>query len=189
MIVQPSSEAAQRKYGGEPTAPALVRSAPGPMVHAGGGELASSAMAQAGVVATDQLAPSLSSAPATPPARLSNLDAAGLEGLPAGFEHLAEESVPQLAADLGRQGARGAAARQLLAADAAVSLARLRCLQSAQALAFSGNDLRRALELDRLADAAHRRMIESLDLLARLDPPPQAIRISAHQAAIQVNNK
>ncbi len=131
--------------------------------------------------------PSVRDIPSPPPVRFPHLDAAALEGLPAGFEALAEESVSQFAADLAHQGARGSTARQSIANDVAISNARLRCLQSLQAVALGGDDLRRVLDLERLIEAEHRRWAASLDMLARMDAPPASVRISAQNAAVQFN--
>ncbi len=148
---------------------------------------------QARIVNHVQVAPrSVRDIPSAPPLRFPHLDGAALEGLPCGFEALAEESVAQLAADLAHQGARGPTARQSIANDAAISIARLRCFQSLQAVALGGggDDLkRRVLDLERLIEAEHRRWMAALDMLARMDPAPASVRITANQAAIQVNTR
>jgi len=102
-----------------------------------------------------------------------------------------EELMVGTSTDLTAEGGRGAAARRLLARDTATSRVRLRYYQS-----MLNHLLRRMCEgaanekkvglLERIVDAEHRRMITSLELLARLDSPAPAISVRANQAAVLI---
>jgi hypothetical protein len=103
----------------------------------------------------------------------------------------AEPAMSRLATDLAAEGARGGAARRLLARDVAIRRARLRYLEGLQAvhLKRAANDataLQQAVAIDKLVEAEHRRLLASLDALARLEPQPAAVHVRAHQAAVVV---
>ena len=111
------------------------------------------------------------------------LDTAAILELPADLMDVAKRT----ATDLAKEGARGPAARRLLARDVAISQARLRLLQGMASMAVTKGDLRQARDLDRLIAGEHARLLAALDQLGRIDPAPASIQISATTANVQVN--
>lgn len=95
------------------------------------------------------------------------------------------------ATDLTNEGGRGAAARRLLARDIATGRVILRYHQSllnnmVNKMCKGQASDKLVKVLGRIVDAEHRRMITSLELLARLDSPAPAISVRANQAAVLI---
>ena len=89
-----------------------------------------------------------------------------------------------------REGARGPAIRRLLARDIVLSRSQLRVAQGLKGVVLKkvseGREgTHRLRTLERLVDNEHRRLLASIEALARLDSSP-VIRVVAHQAAVMV---
>jgi hypothetical protein len=90
---------------------------------------------------------------------------------------------------LNAEGARGAACRRLITRDIQLARAELRHAQALRNLALTrymeGNaPVSKVALLERMVAGAHRRMLGAIELLARLDPAPAGVSITANQAAI-----
>lgn len=127
--------------------------------------------------------------PARPPPGefgFNKMDLAPVAALGEDYEALVGSSILHYAGGLAGAGGRETI-RRLLARDASICLARLRNLQMHQGLAINIGNLNVAREWETLITAEHRRMHESLAAIARLDPAPASVTISARQAVV-VNN-
>lgn len=101
---------------------------------------------------------------------------------------VAGKNACEMATAIYREGARGPAMRRLLARDITISRTQLRVAQSLRgivlkAVAEGREDTHRLRTLERLVDAEHRRLMDSIDVLARLDSSP-VVRVVAHQAVV-----
>lgn len=96
--------------------------------------------------------------------------------------------------DLAAEGGRGAAARRLLARDTILARARLRLFQGlrnhALRILHKGPSVERRVKvLERVIEGEHRRMLDSLEALARLNSPVPAVQIRTQQTAVLVERR
>jgi hypothetical protein len=120
-----------------------------------------------------------------------SLDALGLVTLGAQLSAIAEAHAKQLATALARDGASCGMVKRTLARDAALAHARLRVLEGLQGQAFArwGEDPNapfHAEALRRLVATEHRRMLDSLEALRRMERGPTPV-VKIARAAIVVN--
>jgi len=103
---------------------------------------------------------------------------------------VAGRNASEAASSIFQEGARGAAIRRLLARDIILSRSQLRVAQGLKGVLLKkvseGREgTHRLNTLERMVDNEHRRLLASIEALARLDSSP-VIRVVAHQAAVMV---
>ena len=123
---------------------------------------------------------------------IDSLDALPLRCLPGELPTGAREILTEAVTALASEGARGPAAKRLLSRDIQLARVQLRQVEALRSLTLkqyingSGSE-RRVRLLERLVENQHRRLLASLDALARLDPAPIGVRITAAQAAVHID--
>lgn len=135
------------------------------------------------------------SQPSAPTVGLDALDRLSLLAVPDELWAEAHAHSHATATDLAHEGGRGATARRLLARDVVMARVRLRVLQGQHSTLIERATtdpaaLRAAVELDRLVESEHGRMLRALELLQRCDATPAAaVAVTARQAIVSVTNK
>ena len=121
------------------------------------------------------------------------LDSLPLRCLPGDLPATTKQILVDATTELTHEGARGSAARRILARDVQLARVQLRQLEALRLITLktyindcSGSD-RRVRLLERLVNNQHRRLLASLDALVRLDPAPVAVRVTAAQAAVVID--
>ena len=122
------------------------------------------------------------------------VDLLDLKTLPEPVRKAAQPTFKMTTTALASEGGRGPAARRLLARDVNLGRVRLRYYEgllnlAVQDLVEGRGSERRVRTLERLADGQHRRLLGSLELLARMDTPTASVRVVAHQAAVMVSTE
>ncbi|HOX57852.1 MAG TPA: hypothetical protein PLC99_13275 [Verrucomicrobiota bacterium] len=105
---------------------------------------------------------------------------------------LLERAEPEIAAtviELSNQGGRGLTARRLLSRDIVIDRTRLRYYESLQGevmrrFCIGQASVLQVRTLERMVSGLHRRMLASMELLARMDSPAPAIHFRTNQAAV-----
>lgn len=97
-----------------------------------------------------------------------------------------------MASGLYNEGARGPTCRRMLCRDVVLSRTMLRTTQGLRnivmrAVAEGREGPERLRVLEQAVDAEHRRLLASIELLARLEGGSPVVRVSAHRAAIVIN--
>jgi len=100
-----------------------------------------------------------------------------------------EAEIASTARDLARQGGRGTAARRILAGDVATAKTLLRYYEALltsllRRVCHGSASEKQVKALERAVSSAHRRMLASMEALARLDSPAPAIHVSNQTAVI-----
>lgn len=133
----------------------------------------------------------ISSPPPPPPTvGLDLLDEFSLIGIPDALQNDVLPALTRTVTALSHEGGRGATTRRLLARDIALARVRLRHSERLQSEAlgsaqFDPQAMRNALQLTRIVEAEHRRLLASIELLIRLDAPPvAAVSVTAKQAMV-----
>ena len=116
-----------------------------------------------------------------------------LTAMPAELLAVAGKTNCEVASAIYREGVRGPAMRRLLARDIVLSKTQLRFLQGLRNILVKhvadGNEPPERLQtIESLVATEHRRMMEAITTLARLEGAQPILKVVAGNAAIQVNN-
>ena len=147
------------------------------------------ATAQTGTAVQERAAPE----PPEPRVAFDALDQLPLTTTMPELVAIAGKSNMDVATAIYHEGVRGPATRRLLARDIVISKSQLRFLQGLRnILVRAGPAAHEAPEvrlqaLENLVAAEHRRMMEAINTLARLEGAGPVLKVIAGQAAIQVN--
>ncbi len=122
---------------------------------------------------------------------LDALDRLPIKVLPEAVGRAALQTLAAATTAISIEGARGAACRRLLAREIQLARVQLRVFQGLLNSELTSGKMgpkanNRIRLLERIVDRQHRRLMATIDQLARLDPPAPAVHVSAHQAAVLV---
>ena len=122
---------------------------------------------------------------------MSKVDSLPLKTLPAPLHSVSQECLKESLSVLVSEGVHGHAFRRLLVRD--IELARIQCRFFTGLVNAAIEELlagkvkeKRVRLLQDLAEQHHRRMIKSIELLARISSSCPSIRVHAHQVGISV---
>jgi len=120
---------------------------------------------------------------------MDQFDAVATRTLAEQVHELAEAGLEEMTAGLCREGTRGKTCRGLLAREIAISRLRLRYIESLlnietrKMLEGRGNE-RLVRTLERQVGQTHRRLVASVNSLARIEQPAPRLTVVAHQAVV-----
>lgn len=122
------------------------------------------------------------------------LDGLPLATLPVEVRAAAQPTLRAMTTAIAREGARGAACSRLLARTIVLQRIELRHREGLmhvylQRLASGQGCDSQLRELERLVNSAHKRLLESIDCLARLGAAPVAVQVNAVTAEVKVTGR
>lgn len=132
--------------------------------------------------------------PQLPQVGFDPADELPLRLLPEEFTKAAGATLRAATTEIAQQGASGPACRRMLSRDIMLARTQLRFLEGARNTVLGhllqGKNAEKRLKLlEQLVDQQHRRLLASINTLARLSAGSTVVRINAHQAAVVMGDQ